>query len=79
MTRGGRMTASGLVAGAALLLAAAPVAGQSFFQGKRINVFVGFAAGGTADTDGRIVAQFLGRHIPGNPNLVVQNEPAAAT
>jgi len=38
---------------------------------------VGYAPGGGYDTYARIVAQFLGKHIPGNPTIVVQNMPGA--
>lgn len=70
--------ASGFVSCAAVALAASsPAAAQNYYQGKRVNVVIGFAAGGTADTDGRLIAQHLGRHIPGNPNMIAQNEPGA--
>ena len=70
--------ASGLLGGAlAVWCAAAPVSAQNYYEGKRISVVIGFAAGGTADTDGRLIAQHLGRHIPGNPSLIAQNEPGA--
>jgi tripartite-type tricarboxylate transporter receptor subunit TctC len=58
-------------------VAALPAVGQSFYDGKRINVVIGFAAGGTADADGRLIAQHLGRHIPGKPTMIAQNEPGA--
>jgi tripartite-type tricarboxylate transporter receptor subunit TctC len=51
--------------------------GGDYYAGKRLDVIVGYKAGGTADADGRIIAQFLGRHIPGHPNLIVQNMPGA--
>jgi tripartite-type tricarboxylate transporter receptor subunit TctC len=48
-----------------------------FYEGKRINIIVGFASGGSADGDGRLIARYLGRHIPGNPTIIVQNMPGA--
>ena len=70
--------ASGFVSCTALaLVASSPAAAQNYYQGKRVNVVIGFASGGTADTDGRLIAQHLGRHIPGHPNMVAQNEPGA--
>lgn len=64
---------------AALLSCAAgsAVAQDNYYAGKRMSVVIGYAAGGTADTDGRLVAQFLGRHIPGNPTIIAQNQPGA--
>ena len=75
----GRLAAS-LLSCAVVMAAAAPVLAQSqtpYYAGKRINVIIGFAAGGTADADGRIIAQHLARHIPGKPNMIAQNEPGA--
>jgi tripartite-type tricarboxylate transporter receptor subunit TctC len=50
---------------------------QTFYQGKEIKVVVGYAAGGGYDTYARVVASQLGKHIPGNPTLIVQNMPGA--
>jgi tripartite-type tricarboxylate transporter receptor subunit TctC len=44
-----------------------------FFQGKTINIRVGFTAGGAFDVWARIIAAHLGKYIPGNPTFVVQN------
>lgn len=44
-----------------------------FYKGKTINLQVGTASGGGYDLDGRVTARHLGRHIPGNPQIVVQN------
>jgi tripartite-type tricarboxylate transporter receptor subunit TctC len=52
---------------------------QPFFQGKTINYYVGFAGGGAYDFYARVAARFLGRHIPGNPTIVVQNMPGAGS
>lgn len=71
--------ASGVLSCMALLMASGlPASAQSpYYEGKRINIIIGFAAGGTADADGRLIAQHLGRHIPGHPTLIAQNEPGA--
>ena len=50
---------------------------DNYYTGKRLSVVIGYAAGGTADTDGRLVAQFLGKHIPGHPTIIAQNQPGA--
>lgn len=47
------------------------------FEGKSIIVMVGFEPGGTADADGRMIARHLGKYLPGNPSVVVQNRPGA--
>ncbi len=50
-----------------------------FFKGKTVEIVIGAAAGGGYDLAGRAVAQHIGRHIPGNPNVVVHNMPGAAS
>jgi tripartite-type tricarboxylate transporter receptor subunit TctC len=50
-----------------------------FYQGKTVRIIVGFAAGGGYDTYGRLVARFLGKHIPGNPTVIVENMPGAGS
>ncbi len=50
-----------------------------FYKGKQLNIQVGFGAGGGYDTTTRIVARHLGKHIPGNPNVIVQNVPGAGS
>jgi tripartite-type tricarboxylate transporter receptor subunit TctC len=71
-----------IAASLALMLAAvaqhAP-AQQSFFRGKTITILVGYSAGGGYDQYARLSARHLGRHIAGNPNVIVQNMPGAAS
>ena len=56
------------------LTTASPVVAQTpYYQGKTINIRVGFTAGGAFDVWGRLIAQYMGKYIPGNPTLVVQN------
>jgi tripartite-type tricarboxylate transporter receptor subunit TctC len=47
------------------------------FKGKTVRVVVGFPAGGGSDAEGRVLARHLGKYIPGNPTLIVQNMPGA--
>ena len=64
----------------ALALPLARVAAQeSFYKGKTICLIVGLALGGGFDTYSRVIARHMGRHIPGNPILVVDNMPGAAS
>jgi tripartite-type tricarboxylate transporter receptor subunit TctC len=59
--------------------AAAADAVADFYAGKKIVVIVGSDAGGGYDAIARMMARHIGRHIPGNPTLVVQNMPGAAS
>ncbi len=55
-------------------IAVAPVSAQTpFYQGKTVQIRVGFAAGGAFDVWARVIASHLGRFSPGNPTFVVQN------
>ena len=72
-------TARPLVATMAFALIAVPVqaiAAESvadFFRGKTITIAIGFPAGGGYDIYGRLAARYLGKYVPGNPNIVAQN------
>jgi tripartite-type tricarboxylate transporter receptor subunit TctC len=48
-----------------------------FYKGKTVNVLIGVGAGGEYDLQARLVARFLGKHIPGNPVVVAQNMTGA--
>jgi tripartite-type tricarboxylate transporter receptor subunit TctC len=63
----------------ACLLGASPAVAQSpvSFQGKTVNMIIGFPPGGGTDAYGRLVATFLGTHLPGSPTVVVRNVPGA--
>jgi tripartite-type tricarboxylate transporter receptor subunit TctC len=61
----------------ALLTTFAGASSHEFFKGKTIRLVVGNSAGGAMDDWDRFVAQHLGRHIPGGPEIVVQNMPGA--
>jgi tripartite-type tricarboxylate transporter receptor subunit TctC len=50
-----------------------------FYKGKTIMLFVGYTAGGGYDAIARITARHMSRYIPGNPHIVVANEPGAGT
>ena len=47
------------------------------FKDKSVRVLVGFPPGGGSDAEGRVIARHLGKYIPGNPSLIVQNMPGA--
>jgi tripartite-type tricarboxylate transporter receptor subunit TctC len=49
------------------------------FSKKTITIYIGNTAGGSYDLYGRLVARFLGKHLPGNPNVVGSNMPGAGS
>jgi tripartite-type tricarboxylate transporter receptor subunit TctC len=50
-----------------------------FYKGKTIQIAVGFGAGGGYDLYARALGRYLGRHLPGNPAVVVQNMEGAGS
>jgi tripartite-type tricarboxylate transporter receptor subunit TctC len=62
---------------------AGPASGQtqdrlaSFYEGRQINLVIGFSPGGGYDAYARVLARHLGKHIPGNPKIIVKNMPGA--
>ena len=64
----------------AVLVCTGPALAQSpFYQGKSIRLIMGTSAGGAQDLWGRFMAQHLGKHILGNPEVIVQNMPGAGS
>ena len=53
--------------------------GDSFYKGKQIRIVVGLSAGGGYDRAARMLARHIGKHIPGNPDVIVQNMPGASS
>ena len=59
-----------------ILSSTAMVHGQvPYYQGKTVRLIVSSTAGSNYDLYGRLVAQYIGKHIPGKPEVVVQNMP----
>jgi len=52
---------------------------ESFYRGKTVTITVGSAVGGGFDAYARLVGHYLGRFIPGNPTIIVQNIPGAGS
>ena len=67
-----------LCAGLCLAAPAHLLAADDFYRGKTLTLIVGFAPGGGIDTSGRAIARHIGRFIPGNPNVIVQNMEGAS-
>jgi tripartite-type tricarboxylate transporter receptor subunit TctC len=78
-----RTTLLTTAAAVALSITAVPAAQADsvadFYKGKDITINVGYGAGGGYDTTTRIFARHFGKHIPGNPNVIVQNMPGAGS
>jgi tripartite-type tricarboxylate transporter receptor subunit TctC len=69
--------------GALIALASAvPAHAQSveeFYRNRAVTILVGFTAGGGYDLYARLLGRHIGRHVPGNPTIVVQNMPGAGS
>ncbi len=50
---------------------------DTYYQGQTIRIIIPFSAGGGTDTFGRLIAQHLGRHVPGNPTVIAENVTGA--
>lgn len=70
-----------IVCAAALVLTSAvPARSQSastFYEGKTVRIIVALGVGGGYDSYARLASRWLGKHIPGNPTVIVQNMPGA--
>src|SRR5437016_2486180 len=69
----------GLVIAGGVSLSAAGLGAQDFYRNKQIRLIVGHPVGNDHDVGGRLLARYLGRHIPGRPSVIVQNMTAAAS
>jgi tripartite-type tricarboxylate transporter receptor subunit TctC len=78
MYRAARLCVAIAVLLAALVTARAQSV-EEFYRGKTINLVIGFTPGGGYDLYGRTLARHLGKHIPGQPNIVAQNMPGAGS
>ena len=69
------------LAGICLIVAlfAAPLGAQeSFYSGKTVRIVVGYSAGGSFDLYSRMIARHLGKYLPGNPTIIVENMTGAS-
>ena len=64
---------------AAVVLTGDPSFAQDYYKGKTIRIVVGFSAGGGFDTYARAIARHMGKHIPGQPSIVVENMTGAGS
>ncbi len=71
---------TGLAFGLVAIAASARADGvEDFYRGKSITLVIGYSVGGGYDLYGRLVARHLGKHIPGQPNIVPQNREGAGS
>ncbi len=70
------VTIGALIASGAAL---AQTAEQVFSTKKTVNLYIGYTPGGSYDLYGRLVAQHLGRHLPGKPTVIPNNMPGAGS
>jgi tripartite-type tricarboxylate transporter receptor subunit TctC len=52
---------------------------SDFYAGRNVQLIIGYAPGGGYDDYARLLGRHIGRHIPGNPTVVVQNMPGAGS
>jgi len=50
-----------------------------FYKGKTVRLLVGIGVGSGYDVNARVLARHMSKHIPGNPNIIVQNQPGAGS
>ncbi|MEX0806046.1 MAG: tripartite tricarboxylate transporter substrate-binding protein [Candidatus Binatia bacterium] len=62
-----------------LLWCTAVQAQEPFYKGKTITIIVGTKAGDVYDLYPRMLSDYLTKYIPGNPNVIIQNVPGAAS
>jgi tripartite-type tricarboxylate transporter receptor subunit TctC len=67
------------VLAATATMAASPLQASDYYAGKTVEMIVGGGPGGGYDIYARVVARHLGRHIPGQPTIIVKNMPGASS
>ena len=61
------------------IAAGGQAASPEIYQGKTIRIVVGFSPGGAFDAYSRSLSRHMRKHLPGNPNIVVENMPGAGS
>ena len=81
-----KVSFAGLARGAAVLAVAAVFSvkayaqtPEEFYRGKTVQFMVGYPPSGAFDAYTRVAARFIGKHIPGNPTVIVNNMPGASS
>jgi tripartite-type tricarboxylate transporter receptor subunit TctC len=71
-----------ILVAAALAAAATPArsdAVEDFYRGRTVSLVIGYSVGSGYDLYARLLARFIGRHIPGRPSIIAQNMPGAGS
>src|ERR1700689_2082041 len=71
--------ATALAVLAILLLGVSSQATEDFYRNKQLRMIAGFPAGNDYDLGARLLVKYLPKYIPGQPNIIVQNMPQAAS
>lgn len=79
MLRGDRMRFLKIASLSLACLLSCAAQAQDFYKGKTVTILVGFSPGGGFDLNARLLARHIGKHIPGNPDVVVTNMPGASS
>src|SRR5918992_1301255 len=70
---------------AAIFMAALPFSAvnaqtpEEFYKGKNVDLYIGYSVGGGYDIYARMLARHMGKHIPGNPNVLPKNMEGAGS
>jgi tripartite-type tricarboxylate transporter receptor subunit TctC len=75
----GSISAIGVLLGILVFSSSPELRADDFYKGKTIRFVVGFAPGGGYDLSARTVGRHMGKHIPGNPTIVVENMTGAGS
>jgi tripartite-type tricarboxylate transporter receptor subunit TctC len=62
-----------------VMVASAGLAAAPFYEGKTMRIIVGYSAGGGYDTYSRVLSRHMGKYIPGNPTIIVENMTGAGS
>src|ERR1700688_3109745 len=72
-----RLSVAAAVASCVTFHPAAAASAADFYRGKTIRVIIPASMGGSVAVYGRLMADFFGRHVPGNPNVITASMPGA--
>ena len=70
-----RLVRTLLAGAAAIMLVAVPAAAEDFYKGKAVKIIINLSAGGTLSIQSELFARYWKRHVPGNPDFIVQPMP----
>lgn len=70
---------SGVMLAGLMMTPAAAQTPEQFYKGKTVQMMIGYSAGGGYDVYARLIAKYMGKHIPGQPNVIPQNMTGAGS